>query len=72
MQFHDMRHFFISFCLMGGVDSGTVARWVGHQDGGVLIGKTYAHLCDEHTKRQAEKIDLLPAPSPDIKQLRLF
>ncbi len=72
MQFHDMRHFFISFCLMGGVDTGTVARWVGHQDGGMLIGKTYAHLCDEHTKRQAEKIDLLPAPSADAKQLRLF
>jgi len=71
MQFHDMRHFFISYCLMSGVDVGTVARWVGHQDGGALIGKTYAHLCDEHTKRQAEKLDLL-GPAVDSKQLRLF
>ncbi len=72
MQFHDMRHFFISFCLMAGVDIGTVARWVGHQDGGALIGKTYAHLCDEHTRRQAEKVDLLPPARVDAKQLRLF
>jgi integrase len=37
--FHDCRHFFISMCVMSGIDFMTIARWVGHQDGGILIGK---------------------------------
>jgi integrase len=37
-QFHDLRHFFISKCVMAGVDYLTIAKWVGHSDGGVLIG----------------------------------
>lgn len=31
--FHDCRHFFISMCVMSGVDFMTIARWVGHLDG---------------------------------------
>ena len=54
--FHDCRHFFISFCVMAGIDYMTIARWVGHQDGGILIGRVYGHLSDEHTKRQAKKL----------------
>lgn len=54
--FHDCRHFFISMCVMSGIDFMTIARWVGHQDGGVLIGKVYGHLSDEHARRQAEKL----------------
>ena len=42
--FHDCRHFFVSYCVMSGIDFMTIARWVGHQDGGVLIGKVYGHL----------------------------
>ncbi len=55
--FHDCRHFFISMCVMSGIDFMTIARWVGHQDGGVLIGKVYGHLSNEHAKRQAARID---------------
>ncbi len=55
--FHDCRHFFISMCVMSGIDYMTIARWVGHQDGGILIGKVYGHLSNEHAKRQALKID---------------
>jgi len=54
--FHDCRHFFISMCVMSGIDYMTIARWVGHQDGGVLIGKVYGHLSNEHAKRQAQRI----------------
>jgi len=54
--FHDCRHFFISMCVMSGVDFMTIARWVGHQDGGVLIGRVYGHLSNEHTQRQARRI----------------
>ncbi len=59
--FHDCRHFFISYSVMSGVDFMTIAKWVGHKDGGVLIGKVYGHLADAHTKRQAQKVSFGPA-----------
>jgi len=58
--FHDCRHYFISMSVMAGIDNMTIARWVGHKDGGVLIGKVYGHLTDEHTQRQAQKLSLQP------------
>ena len=58
--FHDCRHFFISFCVMSGIDFMTIARWVGHKDGGVLIGKVYGHLSNEHAKQQAQRITFEP------------
>ncbi len=54
--FHDCRHFFISHAVMAGVDFMTIARWAGHQDGGVLIGKTYGHLAEGHTKAAAKRV----------------
>lgn len=54
IAFHDMRHFFASFAVMSGTDYMTVAEWLGHQDGGILVGKVYGHLADEH-KRGAAK-----------------
>ena len=56
--FHDCRHYFISQCVMSGIDYMTIARWVGHQDGGVLIGKVYGHLSNEHAQRQASRVRL--------------
>jgi integrase len=58
--FHDLRHQFISFCVMSGVDYMTIAKWVGHTDGGVLIGKVYGHLADTHTKAQAKRVSFEP------------
>ena len=55
--FHDCRHFFISMCVMSGIDYMTIARWVGHQDGGILIGKVYGHLSNEHMQRQAQRVN---------------
>jgi integrase len=57
--FHDFRHFFISKCVMAGVDFMTIAEWAGHQDGGVLIGKVYGHLNDAHKKSTAERLRFL-------------
>jgi integrase len=54
--FHDLRHYFTSYCVMSGLDFMTIARWVGHQDGGVLIGKIYGHLSNEHAQRQAQRV----------------
>jgi integrase len=41
--FHHMKHFFISGCVMRGVDFKTIAYWASHRDGGVLIGRVYDH-----------------------------
>ena len=69
--FHDCRHFFISMCVMSGIDFMTIARWVGHQDGGVLIGKVYGHLSNEHAKKQAQRIDFGPEPSADVSKRKV-
>ena len=58
--FHDCRHHFISMAVMSGVDFMTIASWVGHQDGGVLIGKVYGHLANEHKKAMADKLNFGP------------
>ena len=31
---------------MSGTDYMTIAKWVGHKDGGLLIGRTYGHLAN--------------------------
>ncbi len=63
--FHDCRHHFISMCVMSGIDYMTIARWAGHQDGGILIGKVYGHLSNEHAQRQAKRIVFEPEQSDD-------
>lgn len=54
--FHDPRHFFCSWCVMSGIDYMTIAAWAGHQDGGILIGKVYGHLADEHKQQAAARV----------------
>jgi integrase len=61
IAFHDCRHHFISMCVMSGVDFMTIAAWVGHRDGGILIGKVYGHLANEHRKAMAERVNFGPA-----------
>ncbi len=56
LGFHDTRHAFISQCVMAGIDFMTIAKWVGHLDGGVLIGKVYGHLANEHRQRMAARL----------------
>lgn len=41
---HDLRHFFATICLLKGVRPKTLAEWLGHSDGGVLVMATYGHL----------------------------
>jgi len=59
--FHDLRHHFISYAVMSGIDFMTIARWVGHKDGGILIGKVYGHLSNEHAQAQAARMNFGPA-----------
>ena len=54
--FHDFRHYFASMCVMNGIDFMTVSNWLGHKDGGILVGKVYGHVLDEHRRRAAGKL----------------
>jgi integrase len=54
--FHDLRHYFCSVCVMAGIDFMTIAAWLGHKDGGILVGKVYGHLLDEHRQKAAKQV----------------
>lgn len=56
LSHHDFRHLFATRCIQSGVDLPTVARWLGHLDGGALLARTYYHLVDEHSKRMAARV----------------
>ncbi len=56
LRTHDLRHLFATRCLEAGVDIPTVAKWMGHKDGGILISKTYSHVLPSHSAKQVEKV----------------
>jgi integrase len=60
MRVHDLRHFFATWCIESGVDVPTVAKWLGHKDGGALAMRTYGHVRDDHGIRAAAKLTLRP------------
>jgi integrase len=53
---HCMRHYFVSNAIEAGVDFKTIAAWVGHKDGGLLVAKTYGHLRDTHSVEMAKRM----------------
>lgn len=53
---HCMRHYFVSNAIEAGVDFKTIAAWVGHKDGGLLVAKTYGHLRDTHSFEMAKRM----------------
>ena len=53
---HHLRHFFASNAIEKNIDFKTVAGWLGHKDGGMLVAKVYGHLRDEHSTAMAEKM----------------
>lgn len=52
---YTLRHYFISKCVMAGIDLLTIARWVGHSSTD-MINKVYGHLRPKHTSEQMKKI----------------
>ena len=62
VAFHHMRDLFISKCVMAGVPFMTIASWVGHKDGGVLIGKVYGHLSKDHKAETAKNLSIFKQP----------
>lgn len=53
---HDFRHLFATRCLEVGVDPKTIAQWLGHSDGGVLVLRTYGHVRPDHAAASAAKV----------------
>ena len=60
--FHHLRHMFISKCVMANVPYMTIAAWVGHKDGGVLIGRVYGHLSEDHKAETAGRLSFFKSP----------
>jgi len=63
---HDMRHLFATRCIESGVPIPTVAKWLGHKDGGVLAMQTYGHLRDKHSADMAQKVVFAEPPSAPL------
>lgn len=57
---HSLRHYFTTCVVEAGVDIPTVARWLGHKDGGALLMKRYAHLQQAHSKEQMQRVSFKP------------
>jgi integrase len=51
---HCLRHYFVSNAIEKGIDFKTIANWIGHKDGGLLVAKTYGHLRDVHSHQMAK------------------
>jgi hypothetical protein len=49
----------------GRIDFKTIAEWLGHQDGGVLLCKVYSHLLDGHKRDMAAKLVFSPCVVTD-------
>jgi integrase len=60
---HCMRHYFVSNAIEAGIDFKTIAAWVGHKDGGLLVAKTYGHLRDTHSFEMAQRMTFSAKPS---------
>ncbi len=59
---HSLRHLFATRCVESGIDIPTVARWLGHSDGGMLALKIYGHLRREHSQNMAAKVTFGATP----------
>jgi integrase len=62
---HSLRHLFATRCVESGIDIPTVARWLGHSDGGMLALKIYGHLRREHSQSMAAKVTFGAAIEPE-------
>jgi hypothetical protein len=56
VSFQWFRHYFISHAVMAHIDYKTIAYWVSHRDGGVLIGKLYGHWDKTHGRQMSARL----------------
>jgi integrase len=62
---HSLRHFFASNAIESGINFKVIAAWLGHNDGGVLVAKTYGHLRSEFSAEMAERMAITRLPAPE-------
>ena len=53
---HALRHYFISYCVMSGINFFTIAKWVGHSSTR-MIEAVYGHLTRDFRKLEMGKLD---------------
>ncbi len=53
LRLHDLRHLFCSHLVQAGVPTSTVARMVGHADGGALVAKLYGRWIPQDAEARA-------------------
>ena len=56
LRHHDLRHYFATKAVQAGVDMPTIAKWLGHADGGALAMRVYSNVMDEHIINSANKL----------------
>ena len=56
LRHHDLLHYFATKVVQAGVDMPTIAKWLGHSDGGALAMKVYSNVMDEHILKSANKL----------------
>ncbi|HEY6275607.1 MAG TPA: tyrosine-type recombinase/integrase, partial [Streptosporangiaceae bacterium] len=54
---HMMRHVYASTLVARGIDVRTVAEYLGHEDGGALVLKTYSHLLPDAEDRARRALE---------------
>jgi len=58
LDHHDLRHWFSTRAVAGGVPVPVVSDWLGHKDGGALLLKTYRHEDEAVNQKWAKKLKL--------------
>ena len=49
-----MWYYFVSYAIEKYIDLKTIAAWVGHKDGGLLVAKIHGNLRDTHSFEMAK------------------
>lgn len=57
---HDLRHFFATRLIEMGIDIPTVAKLLGHADGGALAMKVYGHLRMAYLQKRLQNLRFSP------------
>ena len=58
-SFHGLRHAWATELVKQGMDFGTIAAWMGHSDGGLLVARRYGrHLRRDHFEMAAKRVKL--------------
>lgn len=56
---YTLRHYFISQCIMSGIDHFTISKWVG-QKGTRMIDTVYGHITPDYSAMEMAKLRVVP------------